>query len=265
VQQYDGAKESDQSQVDSAKLNLVYCEVMAPITGRIGLRLVDIGNIVHAADTNGLAVITQLQPISVIFTVPEDQISDVFRRPDHGEGLPLDAYNRDMTQKIATGKLLAIDNQVDPTTGTVRIKGEFANLDYSLFPNQFVNARLLIDTLKGVVLVPSAAVQLGPQSSNFVYVVKADKTVELRTITEGHHEGGLSAINEGIKPGEVVVTDGVDKLTSGSKVTVRMASASGNQSTTQSTTQPAAHAGGHRHGNAGTTTKPAGVDAGEAK
>ena len=133
--------------------------------------------------------------------------------------LPLDAFNRDMTKKIATGKLLAIDNQVDPTTGTVRIKGEFANLDYSLFPNQFVNARLLIDTLKGVVLVPSAAVQLGPQST-FVYVVKADKTVELRTVTEGHREGGLSTINEGLKPGEVVVTEAeFDKLNAGSKVT----------------------------------------------
>ena len=259
VQQNQGAVESDQSQVDSAKLNLVYCEVTAPITGRIGLRLVDVGNIVHASDTSGLAVITQLQPITVLFTVPEDQISEVFRRPDHGQGLEVDAFNRDMSKVIATGKLLAIDNQVDPTTGTVRIKGEFANKDYALFPNQFVNARLLIDTLKGVVLVPSAAVQLGPEST-FVYVVKPDKTVELQTIKEGHKEGGLAVIDEGIKPGDIVVTDGVDKLVSGSKVNVKMAGASG----ASSTTRPA-HAGGHRSGKGGAATKTADADAGAAK
>jgi multidrug efflux system membrane fusion protein len=258
VSQFQGAVESDQSQVDSAKLNLSYCQVTAPISGRIGLRLVDVGNIVHASDTNGLAVITQLQPIAVVFTVPEDQITDVYRRPDHGQGLVVDAFNRDLSQKIAIGKLLAIDNQVDPSTGTVRIKGEFANLNGGLFPNQFVNARLLVNTLKDVVLVPSPAVQLGPQSMTFAYVVKPDKTVELRHITVGPQEGGRTAIEEGIKPGEVVVTDGVDKLVPGSKVNVRMSDASGDQATTR----PAREG---RPGKAGPASSPAAVDAGAAK
>jgi multidrug efflux system membrane fusion protein len=232
VSQWQGAVESDQSQVNNANLNLTYCEVTSPISGRIGLRLVDVGNIVHASDTGGLAVITQLQPIAVIFTVPEDQITDVFRRPGEGQGLPVIAYNRDLSKKITTGKVLAIDNQVDPTTGTVKIKAEFANLDNALFPNQFVNARLLIDTLKDVVLIPTAAIQLGPQNQ-FVYVAKPDNTVSLRTVKVGAKEGGETVVEEGVAPGELVVTDGVDKLVEGAKVTTHLADDTG------ATTRPA--------------------------
>lgn len=259
VAQGQGVVESDQSQVDSAKLNLVYCVITAPITGRIGLRQVDIGNVVHTTDANGLAVVAQVQPIAIVFTVPEDQITDIFRRPDHGVGLAILAYNRDFSKKIATGKVLAIDNQVDPSTGTVRIKGEFVNSEYELFPNQFVNARLLVNTLQGAVLVPSAAVQLGPQST-FVYVVKKDQTVELRTVKAGAKEGSQTAIEDGISPGELVVTDGVDKLTQGTKVLLHMADANGN-----ATTQPA-HGATSRPSRHGSTTRPAAVatDSGEA-
>ena len=217
VAQYSGSVGVDKGQIDSVKVNLAYCTILAPFDGRIGLRLIDVGNIVHAADTTALAVVTQLKPITVIFTVTQEQISDVFALPNHGANLPVEAFNRDFTKKLATGKLLAIDNQVDPTTATVRIKAEFANEDLRLFPNQFVNARLLVNTQKDVVLAPSAAVQLGPDSS-FVYVVKADKTVELRNVKAGHREGAQTVIEEGLKPGEIVVTDGVDKLTQGAKV-----------------------------------------------
>ena len=219
VQQYVGAVKSDKSAVDNATLNLGFCQVTAPITGRIGLRPVDVGNMVHATDSNGLAVVAQIQPITVVFTVTEDQISQVFRRPDHGDGLPVQAYNRDLTQVLATGKLSAIDNQVDPTTGTVRIKAEFDNADNALFPSQFVNAKLLVDTLKNVVLIPAAAVQLGPQSS-YVYVVKSDKTVQLQNVKTGPREGNEQVVDEGVEPGQLVVTDGVDKLIQGTKVIV---------------------------------------------
>ena len=220
VAQAQGTVDTDKGQVDNANLQLTYSQITAPIGGRIGLRGVDVGNIVHAADVSGLAVIAQLQPIALIFTVPEDQISQVFARPDHGQELPVDAFNRDMSKSLATGTLLAVDNQVDPTTGTVRIKAEFKNTDSSLFPNQFVNARLLVDTLKGVVIVPSAAVQRGPNST-FVYVVKSDNTVEMRNVVTGHVEGDQTAIDKGVAPGDVLVTDGVDKLQQGSKVIVR--------------------------------------------
>lgn len=241
VAQAQGVVESDKSQVDSAKLNLSFCEITAPITGRIGLRVVDVGNIVHANDVNGIAVVAQIQPITVVFTVPEDQISEVFRRPDHGQGLPVDAFNSDLSKKIATGKLSAIDNQVDPATGTVRIKAEFPNQDMALFPSQFVNARLLVNTLKEVVIVPSAAVQLGPQST-FVYVVKPDNTVELRTIEQGPKEGAETTITKGLQPGETVVTDGVDKLVQGTKVIPRKAGAEPGGATTRpagASTRPA--------------------------
>lgn len=234
VQQFEGAVKSDQGQIDNANLQITYCHITAPISGRIGLRLVDEGNIVHAADPNGLAVITQLQPIAVIFTVPEDQISQVFSRPDHGEGLAVDAYNRDLQTKLSTGSVLAIDNQVDPTTGTVRIKAQFENKDYQLFPNQFVNARLLVDTKRGVVIVPAAAVQRGPDTT-FVYVVKDGKTVELHNVTLGQSEGEQTIIESGVAAGDVVVTDGVDKLQQGSKVTVR-------QAPPRATTRPAGSA-----------------------
>ncbi|HVW38289.1 MAG TPA: efflux RND transporter periplasmic adaptor subunit, partial [Pirellulales bacterium] len=182
--------------------------------------LVDPGNIVHANDPGGMAVITQLQPIALVFTIPQDEISRVQEKLHAGRDLQVDAYDRNFKKRLAQGKLLALDNQVDSTTGTVRLKALFENKDEMLFPNQFVNARLLVDVKRGATLVPGAAVQRGPDS-NFVYVVKSDETVEFRKVTTGPAEGGQIAVESGLEPGEVVVTDGVDKLQPGAKVALR--------------------------------------------
>ena len=220
VAQDEGIIQADQGAIDNAKLNLVYAKITAPLTGRIGLRLVDPGNIVHASDANGLAVITQLQPIAVLFSIAEDYLPQVQRKLQAGQRLPVDAYDRDMKNKIASGFLLTIDNQIDQTTGTLRFKGEFANRDNMLFPNQFVNARLLLETRHNEVMVPSAAVQRSPQST-YVYVVNQDNTVASRTVVTGPAEGDQISIASGLKAGEVVVVDGVDKLQPGAKVVVR--------------------------------------------
>jgi multidrug efflux system membrane fusion protein len=223
VQQMTGAIQSDQAAVENAKLQLAYCHIAAPIGGRIGLRLVDQGNIVRANDPMGLAVITQLQPIALVFTIPQDDIVRVQKPQRERESLVVDAYDRDFKTKLASGKLLAIDNQVDATTGTVRIKAVFDNEDGLLFPNQFVNARLLVDTRRNAVVVPNAAVQRGP-GSTFVYVVKSegpDDKVELRTVKTGLIEGAETAIDSGLEPGEIVVTEGLDKLTPGASVRTR--------------------------------------------
>ena len=223
VQQMTGAIQSDQASIENAKLQLTYCHIAAPISGRIGLRLVDQGNIVRANDPMGLAVITQLQPIALIFTIPQDDIIRVQRPQRERETLVVDAYDRDFKTKLASGTLLAIDNQVDSTTGTVRLKAVFDNEEGQLFPNQFVNARLQVDTRRNAVVVPNAAVQRGP-SSTFVYVVKAgepDDTVELRPIKTGLIEGAETAIDSGLEPGEIVVTEGLDKLTPGAIVRTR--------------------------------------------
>lgn len=220
VKQSEGAIQADKGQIDTIKLQLTYCRIIAPISGRIGLRIVDQGNIVHANDPTGLAVITQLQPISVIFTIPQDEIARVQRRSVAGEPLVVGAFDRAFEDQLASGKLSAIDNQVDATTGTLRLKAEFANEQGLLFPNQFVNVRLLVDTLRGATLVPNAAVQRGPDST-FVYVIKPDETAELRKIEEGQTDGDSTAITSGIAPGDVVVIDGVDKLLPGAKVAVR--------------------------------------------
>jgi membrane fusion protein, multidrug efflux system len=217
-----GAVESDRGTIDSAKLNITYSKITAPITGRIGLRLVDLGNIVHAADTTGLAVITQLQPIAVIFAIPEDDIPRVVKRMQSGQALQVQAWDREFKSKLSTGTLLTFDNQIDQTTGTVRLKAQFENPDYALFPSQFVNAQLLIDTVKDTVLVPTAAVQKSPQG-NFVYLVKPDNTVMQRGITVGASQGDLSSIANGLAQNDTVVTDGVDKLQPGAKVSVHMA------------------------------------------
>jgi len=220
VRQYEGVVRADQGQVDSAKLQLTYCHITAPIGGRVGLRLVDVGNMVHASDTNGLVVITQLQPITVVFAVPEDNLPQILRNMKTGQKLDVEAYDREQKRRLATGVLQSIDNQIDPTTGTVKLKAVFANSDNELFPNQFVNARLLVDTLHNATLVQSAAVQHNPQSA-FVYVVKPDQTVEARNVEVKLTEGNETAISKGISPGEVVVTDGVDKLQPGAKVIAR--------------------------------------------
>jgi multidrug efflux system membrane fusion protein len=219
VNQLEASIKSDQAQIESARLNLVYSRITAPISGTVGLRLVDVGNMVHANDTNGLLVITEIQPITVVFTVPADQLPAVLRQVKAERQLPVDAFNRDMKNKLASGTLLALDNQIDQTTGTVKIKATFPNENLALYANQFVNARLLVDTLRGVVLVPTAAIQRSPQST-FVYVVKPDATVDMRNVEVQLTQGDETVIARGVAPGETVITDGVDKLQAGSKVTL---------------------------------------------
>lgn len=216
VDQLDGTVRNDQATVDNAKLNLVYCHITAPVSGRIGLRLVDPGNIVHASDTNPMLVITELQPITAIFTLPEDQLPEVAQHMRNGP-LEVDAYSRDDLTKLTTGKLLTIDNEIDQTTGTGRLKAVFENKESALWPNQFVNVHLLLETKKNVTVVPSVAVQRGPQG-DYVYVMKPDKTVEVRPVTVAATQGNLSQIANGLSPSEMVVTDGQDKLQQGSKV-----------------------------------------------
>jgi multidrug efflux system membrane fusion protein len=220
VNQSEAAVKSDMGPVENAKLQLTYSRITSPVTGRIGLRTVDPGNIVHASDTNGIAVITKLQPIAVIFNIAQDYIAPVMKKLRAGQSMPVDAYDRDFKTKMSSGTLMTIDNQVDVSTGTVRFKAVFANKDNSLFPNQFVNARLLLDVQRGVVLVPAAAVQHGPQSA-FVFVVKSDRTVEMRDVVVGVIEHDTAAIQKGLSPDEVVVTQGLDKLQQGMKVTER--------------------------------------------
>lgn len=222
VNQLEGTVQSDRGQIASAKLNLTYSRVTAPISGTVGLRLVDPGNIVHINDPNGLVVITQLQPITVIFTIPADRLPPVLRQMKSGRRLTVEAYDRELKNRLATGTVLAVDNQIDPATGTVRIKGIFQNESAELYSNQFVNARLLVDTLQGAVIVPAAAIQRSPQST-FVYVVRPDSTVEMRNVEVQLTEGDDTAIRKGIAPGEIVVIDGVDKLQPNTKVVLNMA------------------------------------------
>ena len=218
VDQFDGAIKSDQSQIDNAKLQLTYSRITAPISGRVGLRLVDPGNIVHATDTSGLLIITQIQPIAVIFTLPQDQLPQVFDKLRKGSAnLPVEAFDRDNTVKIASGKLLTIDNQIDVTTGTYKLKAVFNNEDSSLFPNQFVNTHLLVDTKHNLSLIPLAALQRGPQGT-YVYVVGDGNTVKIHNITVAQTNGGVIGVSAGLQPGELVVTDGQDKLQDGTKV-----------------------------------------------
>src|SRR5580704_6705632 len=224
VTQDEGIVKTDQGLIDSANLNITYSRITAPITGRIGLRLVDPGNIVHATDANGLLVITQIQPISVIFTIAEDQLPIVVQKMNAGQHLTVDAYSRDMTTKITSGTLTTLDNEIDPTTGTLRLRATFDNKDNSLFPNQFVNARLLVQEKHGVTLVPNAAIQRNAQAT-YVYVVKPDSTVTVRQITIGTMEGDNSEVTSGLTPGEVVVMTGVDKLQEGTKVNAQIPSA----------------------------------------
>jgi multidrug efflux system membrane fusion protein len=224
VHQDEGLVKLDEGQVESAKVNLAYCKITAPVTGRIGLRLVDPGNIVQAADTNGLVVITQMDPISVIFTISEDQLQAVLKKMAAGQALEVDAYDRDDKTKLAQGSLTTLDNQIDPTTGTLKLRATFANKDNSLFPNQFVNARLLVQEKHGVTLVPTAAIQRNSQAT-YVYVVKADSTVTVRPVTIGTTEGDNSEVASGLMPGEIVVMTGVDKLEEGTKVSAQIPAA----------------------------------------
>jgi multidrug efflux system membrane fusion protein len=220
VRQFEGAVKADQGQIDNAKLQLIYARITAPISGRIGLRQMDPGNIVHANDVSGLAVITQLQPIAVIFSLPEDNLSQIMSKLRSGARLTVEAYDRDQRQKLATGVLLTVDNQIDPNTGTVKLKAEFPNTNNELFPNQFVNARLIIDFKHDALMAPPSAIQRGPQGT-FVYVVKEDQTAALRPVTLGVIQEGNASITSGLSAGELVVVDGADRLRDGSKVEVK--------------------------------------------
>jgi multidrug efflux system membrane fusion protein len=219
VQQLEASAQVDQSQIDNARLQLTYCRITAPVGGRVGLRLVDEGNVVRAADLNGLLVITQLEPITVLFTLPEDSLPAVARRMKDGS-LPVEAYSRDDQTKLASGSLLTIDNQIDSSTGTGRLKAVFENRDRTLWPNQFVNVRLLLEVKKAQIVVPAAAVQRGSQGV-FAYVVKPDKTIEVHLLTVGLTQGGIAAIDAGLAPGDQVVTDGHEKVQAGSRVEPR--------------------------------------------
>jgi multidrug efflux system membrane fusion protein len=219
VGQFEGAIQGDKAAIDQAKLQLVYCRITAPLSGRIGLRQVDQGNIVHASDATGIATITQLQPIAVLFSIPEDYLPQVLKRLRANPNLPVDAYDRNGTEKLANGTLLTVDNQIDPTTGTSKLKAVFNNSDNTLFPNQFVNVELRLDTRQGAIIVPAAAVQRGPQGS-FVYLVKEGKAF-VRPVTTGLSQGNDVSIDKGLASGDQVVVDGADKLTDGTKVDIR--------------------------------------------
>ena len=221
VAQYEGALKTDQGLIDSAKLNLTYCHITAPITGQVGLRLVDPGNIVHANDSNALLVITQIQPISVIFTLGEDQLAVVFQKLASGQRLKVDVYDRSKATELATGWLTTVDNQIDPNTGTLKLRATFNNTNRALFPNQFVNVRLLVEKKHDVVLVPTAVIQRNSQVT-YVYVVKPDSTVTVRQVTIGTTEGDQSEVTAGLSSDEVVVMTGVDKLQEGGKVNVHI-------------------------------------------
>ena len=219
VGQLDGSIQADQAAIDNAKLNLVYTHITAPINGRVGLRLVDPGNIVHATDTTGLLLLTQMHPIAVIFTMPEDNLPTIAQHMRQGT-LKVDAYSRDDQTKLASGTLLTIDNQIDTTTGTAKLKAIFTNEEQALWPNQFVNCHLLLEVRKNSTAVPAAAIQRGPQGT-YVFAVKPDKTAEIRYVTVSLTQGSLAAISSGLQPGETVVTDGQDKLQAGSHVEPR--------------------------------------------
>jgi membrane fusion protein, multidrug efflux system len=221
VNQLVGAVKSDQGQIDSAKLNLVYSHITSPLTGRVGLRLVDPGNVIHATDPNGLVIITQLDPITVVFTLPEDVLPQIQEQTRGGRKLEIDAYDRDLKRKLGIGTLMTLDNQIDLTTGTIKLKALFDNKADALFPNQFVNARLLVSKVQNAVIVPSAAVQRSPQSQ-YVYVITSKNTVEPHDVDVRLTEGDETALGKGIAAGDLVVTDGVDKLQKGTVVSARI-------------------------------------------
>jgi len=222
VSQDQAAVKTDQAQVDAQKLNLVYAHIVSPVTGRVGLRQVDAGNYVQTSDPNGIVVVTQLQPISVIFTLPEDNLPAVMKQVHAGAALPVTAYDRTGTTELGKGRLETVDNQIDTTTGTVKLRAIFDNEQEILFPNQFVNVQLLVNTMKGVDIVPTAAIQHGAPGA-FVYVVKPDQTAAVQKVKLGPGDGQQIAVLDGLQPGEKVVVDGSDRLREGAKVTLAAA------------------------------------------
>ncbi|RQS19867.1 multidrug transporter subunit MdtA [Burkholderia sp. Bp8992] len=255
VKQYEGAVKTDQAAIDSAKLNLTYARITAPVSGRVGLRQVDPGNYVTPGDTNGIVVITQLQPMSVIFTTSEDNLPQILKQVNAGQKLSVTAYNRNNTVPLETGSLATLDNQIDTSTGTVKLRANFDNKEGMLFPNQFVNTRLLVDVLRNATIVPTSAVLTG-SIGQFVYVVKPDNTVTVRKVTIGPVDGERTSIVSGIALGERVVTDGSDRLREGSKISIPAdkpkgasgARGAGAASGASAASGAAAHRGGHKHG-----------------
>jgi multidrug efflux system membrane fusion protein len=248
VTQDEGIVKTDQGLIDMAKLNVTYSHITSPITGRVGLRLVDPGNIVHAADTNGMLVITQMDPISVLFPLPEDQVPVVLQKLNAGQRLQVDAFDRSSDTLLAHGYLATVDNQIDPTTGSLRWRANFDNPGYKLFPNQFVNVRLLVQLKQGVTLAPSATIQRNSQNT-YVYLVKPDSTVTVRTVNIGTVEGNDSEITSGLQPGDEIVMTGVDKLQEGSKVVAHLTGDTGSGAApTGATTKGNAPSGKSGHG-----------------
>jgi multidrug efflux system membrane fusion protein len=242
VRQYQGTVKADQAMVDNAKLNLAYCHIASPATGRVGLRQVDQGNYVQVSDANGLVVITQEQPITVIFTLPEDNLPAVLKRLRAGATLAVTAYDRSQQTKLATGVLSTVDNQIDTTTGTVKLRAQFANDDEALFPNQFVNVQLLVDTQHDAIVVPSSAIQRGAPGT-FVYEVQPDSTVKVVAVKLGPTSNDQVAIASGLKEGDKVVTDGADKLRDGAKVALPDANKAAAGATGDAGAQHGQHAG----------------------
>jgi len=257
VRQYDGTVKLDQGNVDNARVQLSYTRITAPVSGRVGLRQVDPGNIVHASDTNGIVVITQIDPITVIYSIPEDNLPKVMPRLQSGDKLPVEAWDRGQTTQLARGVLMTVDNTIDNTTGTVKLRAQFPNQNAMLFPNQFVNVRMRVDTLRDVVIVPGAAIQRGTQGT-FVYVVGDNNKVALRLVKLGVTEGDRVSVAQGLQPGERVVIDGADKLRDGSPVEVIQPGAA-------AASAPAAgqgHQGGrHRRGPGGASAPAASAPA----
>jgi multidrug efflux system membrane fusion protein len=223
VAQHEGIVQSDKAQLDNAKLNLLYSRITAPISGRVGLRQLDAGNMVSTGD--GLLTITQVEPIAAVFAIPQDQAPPVLKKLRANEKLSVQAFDREQKLKLADGRLLTVDNQIDAATGTLKCKAVFENRDAALFPNQFINARLLVDIKRAVALLPSAAVQRGAEQTTFVYVVDDQSMVSIRQVTLGVTEAGLVEIKTGLAAGETVVLEGVDRLSAGSKVAVQMKAA----------------------------------------
>ncbi len=268
VQQYEGTVKQDQALIDTQTLNIGYCHIVSPVTGRVGLRLVDPGNYVQTTSSTGLAVITQLQPISVIFTVPEDDLPEIMPQLAAGTTLPVTIYDRGNVRELATGKVMAVDSQIDTTTGTVKVRAQFDNSDNALFPNQFVNAQLLVKTLHDVVTVPTAAIQRGAPGSTasgatgtYVYVINADDTVSVRGINVGPTDGAMTAVNSGLAAGDRVVTDGTDRLRDGLKV--RVATLDGKPAAHTGAPTPGAAAPGKMPGATVPGTTPPRPDAGQ--
>ena len=245
VQQYTGTVQTDQGSVETARLNLFYCHIISPIDGQVGLRQVDPGNYVQTTSTTGLVVITQMQPISVIFSIPEDNLPDVIQRLRGGATLAVEAYDRSNTTLLDTGQLSNLDNQINTTTGTLNIRSMFPNPDLKLYPNQFVNIHLLVDTMQDTVRVPVPAVQRG-EPGTFVYIINPDDTVSVRPIKVGPTDGGFEAVLSGLQPGDRVVTDGTDRLRDGAKVTLPVLAKAG-QPNAAATHQGAAPNGQHAH------------------